>query len=119
MGTAIIVLILIVIFFFAIRSSLKHFKGEGGCCGGGGTVAEKKELSGPKIAEKNLHIEGMHCNNCKTSVERNINQIDGAVAKVNLKKNLAVVSMERLVDDEELKTAVEKAGFTITRIESR
>lgn len=120
MGTIIIILILAVVVIFALKDSVKHFKGQGGCCGGGEDIkSEKKKLSGAKVAEKIIHIEGMHCENCKNSVERHINQIDGAVAKVNLHKKIAVVSMDRDVTDEELTKAVERADFTVTGIETK
>ena len=84
-STLIVLLIIIVIAAFALKSSIGHFKGEGGCCGGGGTILpDEKELAGPKIGEKTVHIEGMHCENCKNRVERAINRIDGAVGKVRL-----------------------------------
>lgn len=120
MGNVIIIIVLCVVLFFAIRSSLKHFKGEGGCCGGGPDIKpEKKKLENQKIAEKVISIEGMHCDHCKNTVERYINDIEGAVAKVNLRKNIAVVSMDRKISDEELKLAVEKAGFKVINIENK
>ncbi len=33
MGNIIVIVVIVVIAFFAVRSSMKHFKGEGGCCG--------------------------------------------------------------------------------------
>ena len=118
MSTAVIVIVLAVIVFFAARSGLKHFKGEGGCCGGGGELKRPpKKLNGTIIAKKTVHIEGMHCDHCKSTVERYINDIDGAAAKVNLKKNIAVVSMTRDVSDEEISKAVEEAGFKTVSIE--
>lgn len=118
MGTAIVLVIVIIIAVFAVRSSFKHMKGEGGCCGGGSdNKPEKKVLDGAKIGEKIIHIEGMHCDHCKNSVEKSINQIDGAVAKVNLKKNIAVVSVDREVDEEDLEFAVRRAGFKVINIE--
>lgn len=116
MGTIIIILVLVVIIVLALRSSFSHMKGEGGCCGGSSDKPEKKKLKGKKIAEKIVYIEGMHCENCKNSVEKQINKIDGAVAKVNLKKNLAVVSMDRIISDDDLKQAVECADFKVTSI---
>ncbi len=82
MGTAIIIGILAIIVVIAVISSVKHMKGEGGCCGGGGdTVAEeKKTLDNPVIAVKTVDIEGMHCENCKNSIERSVNKIDGRLA---------------------------------------
>lgn len=118
MGTAIIIVILVIAVIFALRSSLKHMKGEGGCCGGSAAPkAKKKKLEGTKVAEKIIYIEGMHCENCKNSVERELNKIDGVVAKVNLQKNLAVVSMSRMVTEAELQEAVERVDFTVTKIQ--
>lgn len=118
MGNIIIGLMLAVIVFLAVKSSMKHFKGEGGCCGGGSVPKpKKKKLEGTRVAQKKIYIEGMHCENCKNSVESSLNQIEGAAARVDLKKNTAVVSMNRMIADEELKNAVERADFKVTRIE--
>ena len=38
-----------------------------------------------------------------------LNQLDGVSAKVNLKRKTAVVSMEKEVEDEEIKKAIENA----------
>ena len=82
-----VVVVLLIVVVLAIRASRKHMKGDGGCGGGGGTLAEpEKKLDGPILGRKILHIEGMHCDNCKNSVERAINRIDGASCKVNLKE---------------------------------
>ena len=59
----------------------------------------------------------MHCENCKNRVERQINKIAGAVAKVDLKRKIAVVSMSRMVEDEELREAVERLDFKVLKIE--
>ncbi len=120
MGNWILAAILAVIIVLALRSSWKHFKGEGGCCGGSAEPkAETKKLQDPVVAVKTVHIEGMHCENCKNRVQRQINQLDGASAKVHLKKRVAVVSMSREISDEELKAAVEAAGYQVTGIERR
>lgn len=118
MQNVIIVLVLVIIAVLAVISSIKHIKGEGGCCGGGGEIKpEKKILDGKKIAEKIVTIDGMHCDHCKNTVERYINQIDGAAAVVNLRKNIAVVSLSRDVSDDEIKRAVERADFKVVKIE--
>ena len=52
----------------------------------------------------------MHCENCRNSVERSINRLEGASAKADLVKKQAIVSMEREIEDEKLKKAVEDAG---------
>lgn len=121
MENYIIIAILVVAVLVGLHSARKHFKGEGGCCGGGGgePKVKKKTLQDPVVAVKTIYIEGMHCENCKNRVQRQINQLDGAVAKVNLRKHVAVVSMSREISDEELKHVVEAADYKVTRIELR
>ena len=77
---------------------------------------KRKLLKKPKIGEKVIQIDGMHCDHCKQSVTSELNKIDGVAAKVKLKKNRAVVSFDRPVDDEALRQAVEKAGFKVVSI---
>lgn len=117
MGDLVIILIVLVGLFFGVRATIKHMKGQGGCCGGSVPKARKKTLKNKKVAEKIITIEGMHCQNCKNSVERQLNQIDGVAANVNLKKQIAIVSLEYMIDDNELKAAIEKAGFSVTDIQ--
>ena len=45
-----------------------------------------------------------------------LNKIDGVAAKVDLKKNRAIVSFDRPVEDETLRLAVEKVGFKVVSI---
>ena len=117
MATIVICLILVVICIIGIRSMINRTAH--GCCGGGGSEPKqkKKKLAGEVIATKIISIEGMHCENCKNTVEKYINQIDGASAQVNLKKNIAVVQLDRPVEDTDLRTAVARAGFTVAGIE--
>ena len=49
-------------------------------------------------------------------VTKMLNQIDGVSARVDLSKNQAVVSCDRIVSDEVLKEAVEKIGYHVTGI---
>ncbi len=112
MENFIIFAIIAVLVLVGVNSMIKHFKGEGGCCGGGSTYVSKKRLKNV-MAKKTFIVEGMTCENCKARVERYINDIDGAVGKVNLKKKELLVSMEREVSDEEIKAAIGKAGYTV------
>lgn len=114
MGDFIIIGIIAVLVIFGVISGRKHFK-NGGCCGGENTVKSRKKLN-KVIATKTVKIEGMTCENCANRVEWAINDIDGLVGKVNLKKNEAVVSMEKAVDDAVIKAAIEKAGYDVTEI---
>ena len=118
MTDVIILLIILMVLIYGVKGTVKHFKGEGACCGGGSAPvkAKRKVLKKPKIGEKVIQIEGMHCDHCKQSVTSELNKIDGVAAKVELKKNRAVVSFDRPVDDEALRQAVEKAGFKVISI---
>lgn len=116
MGDAIIIGIIAVLVIVGIRSGAKHFQGEGGCCGGGSSAKPQKKKLKNVIAKKTFIIEGMSCEHCKNRVESCINEIDGAAAKVNLGKKEAVVSLEKDVSDEEIRSAIEKAGYEVTAI---
>ena len=100
MADLIVVLVVIVLLGFALKGTVKHFKGEGPC-----------------IGTKTVRISGMHCDRCAESVTKAINKIDGASAKVSLKKETAVVSYDRKLDNGRLKEAVQKAGFDVVSIE--
>ena len=118
MINVIIVLVIASVAVAAFLSSKKHFSGDGGCCGGGGkTIAEEKTLEGAKFGEKRLVIEGMTCENCQNHVQNSLNRLDGVAAKVSLKKKTAVVSFSREVSDDELKKAVEDAGYSVVSIQ--
>lgn len=121
MADIIILILVAVLLLFAARGTVRHFKGEGPCCGGGsGSISpaiEEKRLERPVIGRKTVHISGMHCDRCVQSVTKAINKIDGASAKVELKKNQAVVSFDRELDEAALRKAVEDAGFKVTSVE--
>ena len=120
MGTYLIIGILAVIFLLAIRSTIRHFQGRGGCCGGGGEVKpQRKKLDGPKVAEKRISIQGMHCESCQNRVERRLNSIDGAAAQVSWRKQQAVVALSHPVSDEELTAAVTEAGYQVSGIQTK
>lgn len=114
MENAIIVAVIVVLVLVGLRSALKHMKGQGGCCGGETYVSKKKlqNVTGRKTAI----VEGMTCENCKARVERAVNDLDGLAGQVNLKKKEVRISMERDVDDEIIRAAIERAGYTVTEI---
>ena len=66
--------------------------------------------------EKEILIEGMHCNHCVEAVKKALCEIDGVMeVKVDLKKNIAVVDVEN-VKDEILAEAIDSIGFEATNI---
>lgn len=115
MENLIIIGVLAVIVAAAALSAAKHFKGEGGCCGGG-TYRENKKLS-HVAGKKMVRIDGMMCENCEARVERYINEIPGAACRASHKKNHAIVSYEKEIDDDAIRAAVEKAGYQVLEIQ--
>ena len=120
MTDIIVILVIAVFVFLGVKSTIKHFKGEGACCGGGGgsivlDIPDKK-LDNPVLGKKVLKISGMHCEHCAKAVTEAINKIDGASAKVKLSENEAVVSYDRELDEEQLKRIVKDAGYRVVSI---
>lgn len=66
---------------------------------------------------KTMHIDGMHCQNCKANVEKALNAVSGVKAEVNLDAKTAELRLTKEVSDSTLKTAVEALGFEVTGIE--
>lgn len=111
----IIIGILAVMFYFGLRSTIKHFRGEGGCCGGSTYKARRKKLH-TVAGKKTFLVEGMSCQHCVNRVMEAVNSIDGASALVKLKKGVVIVSTERPIRNETIKNAIEKAGYKVTGI---
>lgn len=109
-------IILAVVLFFAGRSTWQRLAGTKTCCG---TTKEKvppKKLENI-IGTKTIHVKGMHCDNCRVSVTKALNALDGVSAKVTLSKEIAVVSYNRDVSNTELTEAIEDRGFEVASIE--
>lgn len=121
MGNVLIIVLLVLVIVFSVKNSIKHFRGEGGCCGGGGSITKAdipvKVLEGEKKGELTVSISGMHCDHCAYSVTKAINRIEGASAEVDWKKKRAVVSYDREVSREAIRSAVAGEGFEVVKIE--
>ena len=100
--TLLIVVILIIVLIPAITSTWKHMKGEGDCCGG------PKEKPVKKTARK-----------AKAEPEKDLDELDGVVAKVNLNKKTAVVSIYQVMDDSVIRDVIEGLDFTVVSMESK
>lgn len=116
MVNEIIIGILLVLVFMGIRSSVKHFKGQGGCCGGSSEVRVKRKKLKNVIERKNVQIEGMNCEHCKKRVESRLNNLEGVSAKVSLKRKIAEICMEKEIDDEQIRRVIEQAGYKVIGI---
>lgn len=112
MTDVILIVLLVAVVLLALRSSVKHFKGQGGCCGGDTYKARRKKLG--SVAEKRTLLVGeMHCQNCVNRVMEAVNALEGASAVVRLKQGEVVVSLERPLDNAVIKAAIEKAGYPV------
>lgn len=120
MADIIIILIVVVLIVVAVRQTKKHMKGESPCCGGGGGSVELdipiKNLENPVLGRKTVKISGMTCQHCVKNVTEAINKLEGASAKVDLDRKEAVVSYDRLVENDKIKKAVTDAGYRVDSI---
>ncbi len=66
--------------------------------------------------KKIMEINGMSCEHCQARVEKALNAIDGVQAKVELKKNRAIVTLTKEVEDKALSDAVTEAGYEVVSI---
>ncbi len=115
----VIIIIIALILFFALKSSIAHFKGQGSCCGGGGKdVLIKPKKLGSISCTKTVRIDGMHCEHCYARVHNVLNSMDGVSAKINGKKGIAIVKMEKEVDDQILSDAITDLGYTVVSIQN-
>ena len=81
---------------------------------------ENSEEGEDETMKKIVHVEGMHCDHCKASVEKALSAVEGvASAKVDLKKKTATVALEKDVADSALLDAVNEAGFQAISVEEK
>lgn len=71
-------------------------------------IMEKKHVT--------MEIEGMMCAHCQAAVTKALNAVEGVKAEVNLENKEAYVEAEAAVDMEQLKKAVEDAGYQVISI---
>lgn len=74
-------------------------------------VKKEREI---KVMEKTLKIEGMMCPHCEANVKNTLEAIEGvASAEVSHVAGTAIVTLEKEVDDNVLKEAVEGKGYKV------
>ncbi len=72
--------------------------------------AKKKKLT--------VKIEGMGCQHCVTKIENALKEMDEIEkAKVSLEKKEAEVTLEKEIDPNKIKKAVEELGYEVVSIE--
>lgn len=107
--------IILVAVAIGLTYTVRHFRGKGGCCGGGGYRLRAKRL--PRILyKKTFSVADMHCDRCKARVTEAVNDIPGLSGRVDLKKGTLTVSYAEPVEDEVLRTRLERIGYRVTDI---
>ncbi len=77
-------------------------------------MRKKKVRKEEKVMEKTLKIEGMMCPHCEANVKTTLEAIEGvASAEVSHVAGTAIVTLEKDVADDVLKTAVEGKGYKV------
>ena len=107
--TILIIAIIAALVIVGLKETIKHSKGEGACCGGGAMKEDEEatvQLTGEIVTRADVHIDGMHCMNCKNSVTRSLQ-----------KMSVAHVEATRELSDEEITFAIERLDFKVTGIE--
>lgn len=67
--------------------------------------------------KKTLLVEGMSCGHCEKAVKNALGELDSVLdVKVNLQTKEVVVEGNNL-NDEELKTAIDEAGYEVKKID--
>jgi len=66
--------------------------------------------------KKIIEIKGMSCEHCQARVEKALNVLEGVDAKVDLKKNRAVVNLSKDITDQVLSDAVTEAGYEVVSV---
>ncbi|MBQ3375593.1 MAG: heavy metal translocating P-type ATPase [Erysipelotrichaceae bacterium] len=79
---------------------------------------EDIELKEEETMTKTIRIEGMMCEHCEATVKKALQKIDGVVsAEVSHVAGTAIVTLEKDVDNEIMKTAIEDRDYTVLGIE--
>lgn len=66
--------------------------------------------------KKIIEIKGMTCEHCQARVEKVLNAVDGVEARVELRKNRAVVTLNKEIPDQILRETVTEAGYEVLAI---
>jgi copper chaperone CopZ len=74
----------------------------------------------PDTVKTTFQVEGMHCDGCSSAITATLKGLDGVVeASADHENGVAVaVYHPRKVEIEDLKTKIEKLGYTVTAMET-
>lgn len=65
-----------------------------------------------------ISIEGMHCASCASNIEKSVSKVTGVKScSVSLMLKKGTIECEDNTNEEEIKKAVAKVGYKVTKIE--
>lgn len=68
--------------------------------------------------KKKISIEGMSCGHCVNHVKEALSELKGVTSvEVNLDEKKAVLEASEEVNDEDIKFAIDEAGYEVVKIE--
>lgn len=133
-ATIVLGILIAAAFAYGVHKSYRaFFKSEAACCSEGncsgceGSCSTKKALDDgyrarvEKIEKFPIHrtidVDGMTCEKCIFRVVRALEKIDGVtLAAASLEKQSAQIGLSKDVDDEILREAINRAGYTAGQI---
>ena len=65
---------------------------------------------------RRMELSGLHCMNCVGRVKKALDALPGVAADVTLDPQVALVSADRQVSDDDLRNAVEALDFKVVSI---
>lgn len=106
----ILILLMAAVFCVLLLSYIRKFSVGDTCCGTEKVKVKRKKLK--RIAGTiTLHVEGMHCENCRKTIMEAVNDMPGHAAAVDLPAKTCKVSYETVPDVEEVIRRIRAAGF--------
>ena len=83
-----------------------------------GSHDHKRSAKAKENVVKTIHIEGMMCHHCEMAVQKALEAVDGvASAQADHEAGTATVTLNKKVENEALKKAVEAEDYTVTSID--
>ncbi|MCM8709987.1 copper ion binding protein [Clostridium sp. SYSU_GA19001] len=68
--------------------------------------------------KKKILVEGMSCGHCVNHVKEALSELSGVTSvDVNLKAKTAIIEAEADIEDKDIKSAIEDAGYEVVSIE--
>lgn len=109
MANLLIIVLIGLIVFFSLKSSKKHFNGQGGCCGSDTYVSikkDKKQFNNHYI----LKVNGIKCEGCISNIEHTFNIMNDFYAIGNYRKKQFDLYTNNYINETDLNSILKRCG---------